>query len=90
MNTVTQKHITITKTFVVIKNSKTGEVWNLFDKVWMTPTNSDDIWECHFAETTASQEYQNGCLGAEKFIIGDEHLDYIYLTTLTIEAKISY
>ena len=90
MNTVTQKHITITKTFVVIKNSKTGEIWNLFDKVWMTPTNSDDVRECHLAETTDSQEYQDRWLGKEKFIIGDEHLDYTYLITLTIEVKISY
>ena len=29
-------------------------------------------------------------LDEEKFIIGDEHLDYTYLSTLTIEAKISY
>ena len=79
MNTVTQKHITITKTFVVIKNSKTGEIWNLFDKVWMTPTNINDVWECHLAETTDSQEYQDG-----------EQLGHIYFTTLTIEAKISY
>ena len=56
----------------------------------MTPTNSNDVWECHLAETTDSQEYQDGWLGEEKFIIGDEHLDYICLTTLTIEAKISY
>ena len=52
MNTVTQKHITITKTFVVIKNSKTGEIWNLLSKVWMTPTNSNDVWECHLYNTT--------------------------------------
>ena len=90
MNTVTQKHITITKTFVVIKNSKTGEIWNLFEKVWIHPKDSDEIWECHLAETTDSQEYQDRWLNEEKFIIGDEHLDYIYLTTLTIETKISY
>ena len=90
MNTVTQKHITNTKTFVVIKNSKTGEVWNLFEKVWMTPTNSNDIWEYHLANTTNSQEDQDRWLDEEKFIIGDEYLDYIYLSTLTIEAKISY
>lgn len=90
MNTVTQKHITITKTFVVIKNSKTGEIWNLFGKFWMTPTTSNAVWGCHFANTADSQEYQDRWLDEEKFIIGDEHLDYIYLTTLTIETKISY
>ena len=56
----------------------------------MTPTNSDDVRECHLAETTDSQEYQDRWLGKEKFIIGDEHLDYTYLSTLTIETKISY
>ena len=68
MNTVTQKHITITKTFVVIKNSKTGEIWNLFGKVWMTPTNSNDVWECHLDNTHKKHvlEYVAKWLDGEK------------------------
>ena len=83
-------HTNSTKTFVVIKNSKTGEIWNLFEKVQIHPKDSNEVWECHLAETTDSQEDQDRWLDEERFIIGDEHLDYIYLTTLTIEAKISY
>ena len=56
----------------------------------MTPTNSNDVLECHLDNTTDSQEDQDRWLDEEKFIIGDEHLDYTYLSTLTIEAKISY
>ena len=68
MNTVTQKHITITKTFVVIKNSKTGEIWNLFGKVWMTPTNSNDVCECHLDNTHKKHvlEYVAKWLDGEK------------------------
>ena len=55
----TSNHTNSTRTFVIIKNSKTGEVWNLFDEVWMTPTNSNDIWEYHLANTTDSQEDQD-------------------------------
>ena len=86
----TSNHTIPTKTFVVIKNSKTGEVWNLFDKVWIHPTNNNEVWECHLADTIDSQEDIDRWLDEEKFIIGDEHLDYTYLSTLTIEAKISY